>query len=182
MWSKWRILTVAVGFQGCTVLAPGEPEPLVAVRGWERVVGAADPFAGEGGSDEACDVAGVQVYNFGSELSLDVGTDKCPRVTMAQPALRAIGEGDVIALRGWHEPLTATAPAEAVVALAIDGEELWRAAYPIPSESGPMLGELAAPRAFPAGAQVAWHLHNHGKNSYHLFEVVVRPLVPSEAP
>ena len=29
----------------------------------------------------------------------------------------------------------------------------------------------------PVGTPIAWHVHNHGKNSYHLLDLVVRPLV-----
>lgn len=178
MTTRALVLTILAQLAGaCVPLVPGPPEPLVDVDGWVKVEGAQDPFAGEGGADVDCPEDAVQVYVFGSEPSLDVTTQDCPRATVAQPALRAGRAGDVVALRGWHELLTAIEPAEAVVALAIDGHELWRGTFPIPSDGGPILAEVSAERSWEAGAPVAWHVHNHGKNSYHLFEVVLRPLV-----
>lgn len=162
--------TTAVVLVGC---APADPGPLVALDGWTRVEGVDDPFAGEGGPDSPCPDDAFKIYPFGGEDSLDVSTDLCARITIARPALRGARRGDRVTLRGWHELLTAVEPADAVVALAVDGVERWRATYPIPSDGSIMLGDEEITEPWEAGAQVAWHVHNHGKNSYHLFEVQV---------
>lgn len=184
MFDRQGILTIAVATacSGCVTLVPGDPVGLVDVLEWRRVYDADDPFAGEGGSDLDCDVSAAGPYDFGGEVSFDITTDGCSRITVAQPAMAAIGEGDVLALRGWFEKLTAPEPTTTTLALAIGGTEQWRAEIPVPSEEGgPVLGEWIAPQDWPAGTPVAWHVHNHGKNSYHLFEVVVRPLTPARA-
>lgn len=174
---------VIVLSSGCTILVPGAPVSLVDMNAWTLATGDADPFSGEGGPDVVCSEEDAGFYLFGGEPSLEIRTDFCARATMTQPAAVAIGTGDIVAVRGWHEQLTAPEPAEAVVALAIDGAEIWRAVFPIPSDGGPILAEITAPRDFGAGVPIAWHVHNHGKNAYNLLDLVVRPLVPeSEAP
>jgi hypothetical protein len=165
----------------CAERVPGQPIPLVDLGRFERVTGADDPFAGEGGDDVDCPESAARETDFGGEPALDVSTDGCPRITVAQPALVQVRAGDHVTVRAWRDPLFASGEdgAEAVMALAIDGEEIWRTAIPIPQPSGAIaLGDVPAPRSWPEGAQVAWHVHNHGKNSYHLLDVDVRPLVP----
>lgn len=174
--------SAAVLVGGCVDLVPGEPVALVNPYDWVRVTGERDPFAGEGGTDDGCPVVDAKPYDFGGEISFDIDTDGCSRVTVEQRSAVPIGTNDVIALRAWHEMLTAVEPATAVLALAIGGEEMWRWQIEIPKEQGgPVLGERPAPRDWPAGTPIAWHIHNHGKNSYHLLDVVVRPLVPASS-
>jgi hypothetical protein len=145
---------------------------LVDANAWSRVVGSDDPFEGAGGSDDDCDESAFGPEDFGGELAFEVRTDICPRVTVAQPALAGLRAGDEVFIRGWHERLTAPEAAEAVLALAIAGKEVWRETIPIPQDGGGIvLGELVVGRDYDAGTAIAWHVHNHGQNGYQLLEV-----------
>lgn len=145
---------------------------LVDANAWSRVVGAADPFEGAGGSDDDCEASSFGPEDFGGEQAFEVRTDNCPRVTVAQPALAGLLSGDEVLIRGWHEQLSAPEAAEAVLAVAIGGEEVWRTTIPIPQEQGGMvLGEVVVERDHAAGTPIAWHVHNHGQNGYQLLEV-----------
>lgn len=170
---------LAIACVGCIDLIPGPPEDLIDVTRFVRVVGEDDVFTGQGGSDDLCEGSGVLFTDFGGQLSMDVTTDQCPRATVQQTTLHDIGEGDLVALNAWHDQLTAPEPAEAVLALALGGEEVWRAELPIPQDPGAVVGEFTATQDWPRGTPLQWHVHNHGNNSYHLFAVVVRPLVPA---
>jgi hypothetical protein len=154
---------------------------LASVAELVRVTGADDPFAGQGGDDVDCPASSALVADFGGEDAYDVSTDGCPRITVAAPALVAGEVGDRLKIRAWHDALFAFGAqgATAVMALAIGGHEVWRVEIPIPQEvGGAELTDLALPVAWQPGDPVAWHVHNHGKNSYHLLELAVRPLVP----
>jgi hypothetical protein len=151
-----------------------ETAALVDNTEWIQVTGEADVFDGQGGGDNSCAPDAFGPEDFGGELSFEVSTDDCQRLTVAQPALTRIWEGDAIFVRVWHEQLSAPEPAEAVLALAIAGTEVWRETIPIPQDHGGIvLGELIAERDTAEGAVVSWHVHNHGKNAYHLLEVSV---------
>lgn len=154
---------------------PGDPVALGEPEGWRRVTGADDPFEGEGPPDADCDTEGIGVSVFQGQLTWDLRTELCPRTTVVQPLARRIRKGEPLTIRAWNFDLSADEPAEAVLAMAVDGEEIWRETIPIPSFAGPILGELPAPRSWPAGAPAAFHIHNHGPNSYHLLEWSVAP-------
>jgi hypothetical protein len=48
----------------------------------------------------------------------------------------------------------------------------------IPSEANVLEARVSAPRAWPAGATVGLHLHNHGYNAWTVLEVSVAPRNP----
>jgi hypothetical protein len=142
--------------------------------GWTIATPADDPFADEA-ADVPCDPAGVTPEDYGPERALSVSTRLCGRVTVVQPSLVDVHRGDRVHLRAWHDLLTGPDGAEAVFALALDGEEIWRGTAPIPSYGGIVLATVDVDHTVRAGAQVAWHVHNHGANSYHLFEITDLP-------
>lgn len=168
-----RLLTLAFFLAGC---APRMSGPLVDMDSWTLVDGADDPFVDEA-PDSACDdPTGAHPEDYGPERSFAIETFRCARATVVQPTLLDIRKGDDLFVRGWHDMLTGPNGAQAVFLVGIDGEELWRGTADIPSEFGAaILGHFSAPRAFPGGAAIAWHAHNHGANSYHLLELSVNP-------
>ena len=90
-----------------------------------------------------------------------------------------IGAGDVVAIRMFHWELTTPAPAQAHLALAIDGEVAWEAHVPSPAAGAIVEDEIEIEREVPAGAELQLHVHNHGANSY---DLVFLELVPAEEP
>lgn len=53
------------------------------------------------------------------------------------------------------------------------GELLWQKTFAIPSTGGFVIQNVTPPRAFAAGEQVLFHLHNHGANTWNLASVAI---------
>jgi hypothetical protein len=164
---------------------PPPPGPgtgsLVELEAWERVEDASeDVFGAERPGGLVCDpVLGIGTEVFGADEVLELSTDYCNYATVRQPSLRAIAAGDTVAIRFWHYELTHPAPAEAHLALAIEGEVAWEEHIPTPAAAAFVEGEIAIDRALPAGTELQLHVHNHGANTYALLSLEV---VPREAP
>lgn len=148
------------------------PRALVEAAAWVPVEGDEDPFADEV-PGVACDPIGLGLEDFGGEQAFHVLTARCPRVTLVQPALTDAWAGEALFVRLWHYDLTAPEPAETVLALAVDGLEVWREVVPIPATSAVVLGEARLPLPVAPGAPVAFHLHNHGANAWEILEISV---------
>ena len=162
------------GSAGCdgNVRFPSDRTPLTDPMAWTVADGASDPWRGEGDEESFCAPEAVFVGDFGGEDVLEVESDGCTRVTVVQSARVGVERGDVVAVRLWHQPLSASRGDSAVLAVALDGREVWRRVVPLPQEEGAAVAEAwRADRSVPAGSQVAFHVRNHGRNSYHLFEV-----------
>jgi hypothetical protein len=183
------LLALAIGPLACngTPDPPDEPDSpsLVELEAWERVADVGeDVFGAERPAGLVCDeVLGISVEILGSERVLEIDTDFCDYATVRQPSLQALVPGDTVAIRVWHYPLTAPAPAQAHLALAIDGELAWEQHVPSPAEEGFVEGEVAIDRDVPAGTELQFHVHNHGANSYDLLAIeVVRDDADRSAP
>jgi hypothetical protein len=163
----------------------GDPSPppavpavasLVEREAWERVdaVGE-DVFGAERPEGLVCDeVLGIGAEMFGgAELVLEIDTDFCDYATVAQPSLHALAPGDAVTIQVWHYELTTPAPAQAHLALAIDGEVAWEVHVDSPTAAALVEGEIAIDRDVPAGVELQFHVHNHGANSYDLLSLEV---------
>ena len=92
---------------------------------------------------------------------------------MTQPALSSVSEGEEFYIRFWRSTLTAPMGFDATVAILIDGDLIWSEQYPIPYPSGLEVVRVMATRDYPEGAQIVYHVDNHGNNEYALVELSV---------
>lgn len=177
----WGLLALASGGLACTDdPAPG-PEPpaspsLVERERWEWVEAIdEDAFGAERPEGLVCDpVLGIGSELFGgAELVLEIKTDLCNYATVRQASSQALRPGDRLAIRVWHYTLTEPAPAQAHLALAIDDEVVWEEWVPSPADANLVEGEIAIDHDVPAGADLQFHVHNHGANSYDLVAIEV---------
>lgn len=158
---------------------PPPPEPtspsLVTLEAWEHVEDAGeDVFGPERPAGHVCDpVLGIGTEVFGADEVLEISTDFCDYATVRQPSLRALAPGDRVAIRMWHYELTFPAPAQAHLALALEGEVVWEEHIASPAAPAFVDGELAIDRALPQGSEIQLHVHNHGANSYDLLSLEV---------
>ena len=165
----WVIVGVA---GGCGEPSWGEPAPLAEAdlwRAWDGV----DPFGDPG--DRTCDSLGWGAADFGDARVLDVDSQRCGWVTLAQPSLVELGRRDRLHVVVYHELMTGPADADARIGLALDGAIVWEARVPIPSDADFLVADLELKERVPAGAPLLFHVDNHGANSYHLIEVGAAP-------
>lgn len=153
---------------------PDEPEAvtLASYDGWVRVTDPSlDLFADQRPADAVCDDAG---YLFDPlTQTLEVQTEICNYLTVAQPTLVALAPGDVITVYAFHDVLTAPDLAQGYMALAIGGQIEWEHTVAIPANPAVIEQQFTIDRALPAGTPIQYHLHNHGPNTWELAAVLV---------
>ncbi len=168
------IVLLALLVAACPEPAPAEPTALAVAEGWVRVTDpAVDVFAAERPPEAVCDDSGYAVEPI--EQSFEVRTGVCDYLTVRQGALEPLAPGDVVEIRVAHEELVSPIASEGYVGLAIDGEIVWEGRTPIPGPAGVLKGEVTIERALPEGAELQFHVHNHGANSWALLSVMVTP-------
>jgi hypothetical protein len=148
--------------------------PLVVHDLWRRVEAPADPFE-DRPALAGCSASATMAEVLAGESAFSIDTGSCNYLTARQPTLFDVAEGQPINVRLWHFELSAPEPAEAHVAVVIDGLLLLDERVAIPHAGGLISKQVRAARAIPAGATVYLHLHNHGANSWSLIEVSSGP-------
>ncbi|MGB8328753.1 MAG: hypothetical protein WCE62_01400 [Polyangiales bacterium] len=98
----------------------------------------------------------------------------CNWITLEQPSLRAIAAGDQVEVRARHSALTApvtSPPTQAHMGFVIGDESVLDYSVLIPSDYVFPSRTWTAPKDYPAGTRLLWHVDNHGSNEYMLIEV-----------
>ncbi len=150
------------------------PLPLVTAADWRPASTELDPLRHERPLEVECPAAA-----WGPELGgLEIQTGSCTYFHATQPGLVAIEPGDAVEVLVFHDRLDAAEPAEGHVALLMGDQVVWEQRVDIPADAAVLQGGWVADRAWPAGAEVGLHLHNHGYNAWTLLEVMVVPSPP----
>lgn len=102
-------------------------------------------------------------------------TGWCNFLTVRQPARVDLRRDEVIDLKVWHFDLRAEDPAEATLGLAVEGEPVWEQTVPIPRDAGQVEALIELSRDVPAGAELQFHVDNHGDNQWILFRLEREP-------
>ncbi|MEM7152003.1 MAG: hypothetical protein AAF799_04130 [Myxococcota bacterium] len=148
-----------------------EPQPLVDVMAWREGTAEHDPLHHERPDAIDCPVAA-----WGPEWGrLEIQTGVCNYLHVTQPSLTAIEAGDSVELVVFHDRLDAAEPAQGHVAILVGEQVLWEHWVDIPTEAAVVHARVPAPQAWPVGAPVGLHLHNHGYNSWTLAGLEVLP-------
>lgn len=149
----------------------GEPLPLVTGEAWQPASAAQDPLGHERPAHVECPVAA-----WGPELGgLEIQTGTCNYFFATQPSLAAIEPGDAVDVVVFHDRLDAAEPAEGHVAILLGDEVVWEAHVEIPADANVLEARIVSERAWPAGATVGLHLHNHGYNAWTVLSVELAP-------
>lgn len=149
---------------GCQVSDPPELVSLIDHAAWEPAPARADPLIDHRPPVVDCGLAGWYVQ--GEELEID--TNFCNYAALRQPSLVAIDTCTPLRLELYHFDLLAPEPAQAHVAMLIDGQIVWEKLIEIPGKAAVYEEEFISPIAAPVGAEVMLHLHNHGQNTWTL--------------
>ncbi len=148
---------------------PPAPIPLVDVTLWRLVPDAEDPFLAQRPVGLVCDETGI-VTEAGT---LEIRTELCDWPTLEQPLLVDVAAADTLEVIFFFGPLIAPEPGAALVEMRLGGQVLWQKTFAIPSTGGFVIQNITPPRAFTAGEQVLFHLHNHGANTWNLASVAI---------
>lgn len=99
----------------------------------------------------------------------------CNWITLEQPSLRAIRAGDQVEVRTRHSQLTAPVPGLARMSFVIGDEQVLDYEVTIPTDFQFPDAIWTAPKDYPAGTPLLFHVDNHGQNEYMLIEVNILP-------
>ncbi len=133
-----------------------EPKPVIDAAAWLPVL--PDPLD----PSQTCSESATRL----EEGLVEVDTTLCNHVTLSQPSLLRLREGDVLDLFAFHSALSAPEPAQGRMAVWIDDVLVWEALPDIPSSEVIYLETVDAPQDFDKGATVQLHISNHGGNSW----------------
>ena len=148
-----------------------EPLALVDVDSWVMQDADTDSLGGHRPAEIHC--PDNSWYN--EDGALEVETGFCNYLSLAQPGKVALEKGDTLHLVMWHGDLAFETPAQAHVAVVIDGKTVWEEEVAIPTEAD--IYDIRIPVDFnaPEGSDVDFHLHNHGYNTWTLLQLEVEP-------
>ncbi len=137
---------------------------------WHKVDAAEDVF-GDRPPAPFCPFGWVPELFSGME-SLSVNTDTCQYLTLRQASRLEVLTGERVKVRLYHFDLASLDPAaQAHLGVALDGQVMWETHIAIPTTGAYVEATFDAPRDFPVGTPVDFHLHNHGPNSYSLLRI-----------
>lgn len=155
---------------------PSPSGPLLDHEAWEDLPLAEDPLPTHQPETVECTVAGWYVENGRTEID----TNFCNYLALRQPLLADVAAGDPLVLEFFYFDLVAPEPASAHIAALLDGQILWEQTIDIPMDedgSGAFAAadfltlEFDAPVGAQAGAELSFHLHNHGQNTWTLSDL-----------
>ena len=136
---------------------------------WVYVDAASDPLAGERPADLDCpDWAYTEEYG-----TFEVDTGACAYLSVSQPSLATVQQGETVHISIWHDVLISSEPGDGHAAIAIGGDVIWEATFEIPSYPNAYSPKVVVDKAYPVGTPIVFHLHNHGSNNWRLLSVSV---------
>jgi mono/diheme cytochrome c family protein len=142
---------------------------LIDANDWVVQSAAEDRFSSHRPADVNC--PDNRWYN--EDGALEVETGYCNYLSLAQPSKAALAMGDALHLVLWHGDLAFETPAQAHVAITVDGHTVWQENVKIPADAD--IYDVRIPIDFdaPVGSKVEYHLHNHGYNTWTLLQLGV---------
>ena len=123
-----------------------------------------DPFASHQPETIECPVTSFRLESG----QLEVETDLCNYAFIEFPLLQDISPDQVATLLILHTGLWSAVPAQAHVALAINGTVFWEAEPEIPASAEFFFHEAPLNIEAKVGDPVQLHVHNHGANDWRL--------------
>jgi hypothetical protein len=148
-----------------------EDGSLIDHERWQLLEADADPLADHRPETVECGLAGWYL----EESKLEVDTNFCNYLSVEQPSLVALEQGQLVEVIFYHFDLVAAEPALGHVAIWIDGQLLWEQEIMIPGDANVFQEEFESPISAERGSQVMFHLHNHGQNTWVLQDLNAIP-------
>ena len=149
--------------------------PLVNTFGWISTGLEQDPFNEYWSDHVKCgeDEHGVEM--LADIWAYSIQTGECNWLTIKQPSLSVIYEGDIVRAEVWHFFLSALEPASALVGLATPDAILAEMVELIPQPARMIELEFVAQTTIAKHTPIYFHISNHGTNSWHLLNIQINP-------
>ena len=138
--------------------------PLIDNSLWTVQNAAKDSLASHRPSEIDCPTTSSSV----EEGAVEIETGACNYYSVVQPLLADIKADDQLHLVLWHSQLRYDEPASAHVAMTVAGHRVWETEVSIPNSGQIFDITVDAGFSASAGAEVEFHLHNHGNNAWKL--------------
>lgn len=162
---------------GTTESAMVMPVPLTDPAAWVRPPVAEDLFAAMRPPGTECDdLRGYYIDQAAEAPRFEVNTGWCDYLTVRQPILESLDEGDVLEIRIYKLELTG-GPGEGYVGVALGSDVIWEITVPIPSDGDLLETDLPITTPIPSGTPLQIHIHNHGINTWEFYAI---DKIPSE--
>ena len=172
-WPRVALLFAVLSLGGCGTSTPSNGadesyQPLVRLDAWSAVARRGDPFIDESNADAASDCVAAGFHVEAEQEWLELDTGACNWITLTARSGYVVDSGQSLRLRVSHYDLDAPAPAQAELGLRFGECDVWSAAIAIPGPANVDEEELNSPCALGPGADVFFHVSNHGQNTYQL--------------
>lgn len=182
------VVLIALAALGCggDDQPSGEPVKLLDHDKWVELESGDDPFwaTRPNNMTPKCAPFSFQIEGFAKETqSIEIDTTACDYLTIGQPLPVAVRQGDSIKLVTWHLRLSADGattqnPVEGLVGIALGKTVLWQKTLSIPGPEDSFVMTVTAKANASAGENVAFHVRNHGTNTYNLMKLELQPKQP----
>ena len=169
-WALIPILCAACGGSNLPQFAPNNdpgPGSLIDHRMWVELTADNDPFASHRHEAVVCTERSRQIEGDHYEVE----TDDCNYVSLSQPSLRPLRQGDRVETVFWHLWLWAPQPAQGQITITIGDWVIADELIDIPGPEASFNPVLTVPKDVPQGTPVIFHLRNHGVNSWRLLSI-----------
>ena len=140
---------------------------LIDHRRWVELAAVDDPFVSHRSGAIVCPEYARQIEGDHYEVE----TDDCNYISLVQPSLRALQQGDRVESIFWHLWLWAPEPAQAHLSITIGDWVIADEVIDIPGPEQSFNPVLTVPYDLPQGTPIIFHLHNHGVNSWRLLSI-----------
>ncbi|MCO4761347.1 MAG: hypothetical protein KC502_07575 [Myxococcales bacterium] len=145
-----------------------EAEEVVDGSAWVPIAREIDPFAkAMPDAVTSCVSSGVIV----EDAMLEMDTGICNFISAETQLTGDVAQGERVTIVLWHLALYADPPAQGVLIIRIGGQEVWRLDVDIPHLEQVYKPEFPAPKSWPKGTMVQVHVHNHGANTWKVYQI-----------
>ena len=148
---------------------------LINLFDWTATESEQDPFIEYWSDHMRCTASDHGPENLAGVVAYSIQTGGCNWLTIEQPSLTAVREGDLLRAEIWHSTLSAPEPASARVGLATGEGILVQVLEPIPQPGRLIELDFRAESPIAKNSMIYFHISNHGANSWHLLNIQINP-------
>lgn len=137
--------------------------------GWTRFDPQADPLVAHQPAQIQCPESAA----FVEFDAFEVDTTRCNYVLAQHGSLVDVPAGTTVSLTLLHYDLLAPEPAHAHIAILFGSDLQWETTLAIPATGRALEASFVSTRALAVDEPIRLHLHNHGGNTYLLYDLEV---------